>query len=64
MRLDEQHTQTVISPRIFTYTNRTNRYGGGGIIGGAISPTDASPVIDEQGDTITTENSVILTTEG
>ena len=64
MRLDEQHTQTVISPRIFTYTNRTNRYGGGGIIGGTISPTDASPVIDEQGDTITTENSVILTTEG
>jgi hypothetical protein len=64
MRLDEQHTQTVISPRIFTYTNRTNRYGGGGIVGGTISPTDASPVIDEQGDTITTENSVILTTEG
>lgn len=64
MRLDEQHTQTVISPRIFTNANRSFRYGGGGIIGGTISQTTASPVIDEDGETIVTENSVILTTEG
>ena len=64
MRLDEQHTQTVISPRIFTYMNRSNRYGGGGIVGGIVSTPDASPVINEQGETILTENSIILTTEG
>jgi hypothetical protein len=64
MRLDEQHTQTVISPRIFTNANRSFRYGGGGIIGGTISQTAASPVIDEDGEAIVTENSVILTTEG
>jgi hypothetical protein len=55
MRLDEQHTQTVISPRIFTYTNRTNRYGGGGIIGGTISPTPAPVITEEDGDELITE---------
>jgi hypothetical protein len=64
MRLDEQHTQTIISPRISTYINRSSRYGGGGVIGGTISSTDASSVSTEQGGTIVTENNVILTTEG
>jgi hypothetical protein len=64
MRLDEQHTQTVISPRVFTYTNRTNRYGGGGIIGGTISPSSAPAVTDEGGETIITEDDEPVTTEG
>ena len=30
MKLDEQHTQTVIAKRIFTNMNMQSRYGGGG----------------------------------
>lgn len=55
MRLDEQHTQTVISPRIFTNANRSLRYGGGGIVGGTIAPTSLPSISDEDGDSITTE---------
>jgi len=33
MRLDEQHTQTVISTRIFTNSNMSTRYGCGGAVG-------------------------------
>ena len=33
MRLDEQHTQTVISTRIFTNSNMSTRYGCGGVVG-------------------------------
>lgn len=64
MRLDEQHTQTVISPRIFTNSNMTNRYGYGAVVGGTIAGSTNPPILDEQGDTIVTENSQTLTTEG
>lgn len=64
MRLDEQHTQTVISPRIFTTSNMTNRYGYGAIVGGTIVGSTNQPILDEEGDTIVTENSQIFTTEG
>jgi hypothetical protein len=33
MKLDEQHTQTVIAKRIFTNMNMQSRYGGGGSLG-------------------------------
>ena len=36
IRLDEQHTQTVISSRIFTNANRSSRYGCGGVVGNTI----------------------------
>lgn len=55
MRLDEQHTQTVISPRIFTTSNMTNRYGYGAIVGGTIAGPSGSAIVEEDGDNITTE---------
>lgn len=64
MRLDEQHTQTVISPRIFTTSNMTNRYGYGGIVGGTISGSANTPISAENNNMIVTENSQITTTEG
>jgi hypothetical protein len=43
MRLDEQHTQTVISTRIFTNSNTSSRYGYGGVVGGAIPFANYTP---------------------
>ena len=64
MRLDEQHTQTVISPRIFTNSNMTNRYGYGAVVGGTIAGSPSPQLIDESGEIIVTEASEIITTEG
>lgn len=55
MKLDEQHTQTVISPRIFTNANMQNRYGGSSAVGAASSTATGSQISDEFGDVIITE---------
>ena len=64
MRLDEQHTQTVISPRIFTTSNMTNRYGYGAVVGGTVSGSPNPQIVDEGDEIIVTEASEILTVEG
>lgn len=55
MKLDEQHTQTVISPRIFTNANMQTRYGGSSAVGAASSTATGSQISDEFGDVIITE---------
>jgi hypothetical protein len=55
MRLDEQHTQTVISPRIFTNANMQIRSGGSSAIGAANTTSSGSQISDEYGEVIITE---------
>lgn len=64
MRLDEQHTQTVISTRIFTNLNMSTRYGTGGVVGRTVTASTNDPLLGENNVTITTENSQSITTEG
>jgi hypothetical protein len=55
MRLDEQHTQTVISPRIFTNANMQIRSGGSSAVGAANTTATGSQISDEYGEIIITE---------
>jgi hypothetical protein len=55
MRLDEQHTQTVISPRIFTNANMQMRSGGQSAVGAASTTSSGSQISDEYGEVIITE---------
>lgn len=55
MRLDEQHTQTVISPRIFTNANMQIRSGGPSAVGAANTTATGSQISDEYGEVIITE---------
>ena len=55
MRLDEQHTQTVISPRIFTTSNMTNQYGYGAVVGGTIASVALPAIVTEEDVNILTE---------
>ena len=55
MRLDEQHTQTVISTRIFTNSNMSSRNGAGGVVGMTISQSTNPQVAVEDSQTIITE---------
>ena len=64
MRLDEQHSQNVISTRIFTHSNTSSRYGSGGVIGRVISESPNPPITSENDIAIVTEDSQALTTEG
>lgn len=55
MKLDEQHTQTLISSRVFTNANMQLRHGGGSVIGASNATTSSSQISDEYGDVIITE---------
>lgn len=55
MKLDEQHTQTVISPRIFTNANMQLRSGGSSAVGAASTSANGTQISDEDGDVIITE---------
>jgi hypothetical protein len=55
MRLDEQHTQTVISPRIFTNANMQMRLGGPSAVGAASTTASGEQISDEYGEVIITE---------
>ena len=55
MKLDEQHTQTIISSRVFTNANMQSRYGGGSVIGSANTTASGLQISDEYGDVIITE---------
>jgi hypothetical protein len=55
MRLDEQHTQTVISPRIFTNANMQMRSGGTSAVGAASTTASGEQISDEYGEVIITE---------
>lgn len=55
MKLDEQHTQTVVSPRIFTNANMQTRSGGSSATGAANTTATGIQISDEFGDVIITE---------
>ena len=55
MKLDEQHTQTIISNRIFTNSNMQSRYGFSSAIGANGAEGAATPLEFEDGETIITE---------
>jgi hypothetical protein len=55
MKLDEQHTQTVISPRIFTNANMQARSGGSSAVGATNATSTGIQIADEFGDVIITE---------
>jgi hypothetical protein len=55
MKLDEQHTQTIISNRIFTNSNMQPRYGSYSAYGGTDVGESTTPVLSEDGETIITE---------
>lgn len=55
MKLDEQHTQTVISPRIFTNANMQTRHGGSAAVGATGATATGIQIADEFGDVIITE---------
>jgi hypothetical protein len=64
MRLDEQHTQTIISPRIFTNSNMSTRNGYGSLIGRTIADSPNPKLVDEGEELIVTEDSETTITEG
>jgi hypothetical protein len=55
MKLDEQHTQTIISNRIFTNSNMQSRYGFSSAIGANGAEGTATQLEFEDGETIITE---------
>lgn len=55
MKLDEQHTQSIISNRIFTNSNMQSRYGFASAVGANGAVGSATPLSFEDGDTIITE---------
>lgn len=55
MKLDEQHTQTIISNRIFTNSNMQSRYGFASAIGANGATGTATPLEFEDSETIITE---------
>jgi hypothetical protein len=55
MKLDEQHTQTIISNRIFTNSSMQSRYGFVSSIGANGATGNATPIEFEDGEIIITE---------
>ena len=55
MKLDEQHTQTIISNRISTNLSMQSRYGGIGSSGETTVDDTTTSITDENGDIIITE---------
>lgn len=55
MKLDEQHTQTIISNRIFTNSSMQSRYGFVSAIGANGAEVTATPIEFEDSDVIITE---------
>jgi len=55
MKLDEQHTQTIISNRISTNLSMQSRYGGVGSSGESAVEDTSTSITDEAGDVIITE---------